>query len=91
MTQAKKDNNQIPVLLGTDSTDGITPTPLKASPSTHALKTNDNTTGSNLSGNIAYRDNNGYTVMMGVSNADGVTPVPIYALLSTGALLINHL
>jgi len=37
MTDAKRDNNYIPVILGTSSSDGITPMPPYVDPSTHRL------------------------------------------------------
>lgn len=89
MTNAKRDNNQIPVILGTSSSDGTTPIPIKADPSTHALLVNDRATGSDLSGDVALRDDNGVTTLLAVSETDGVTPVPIYADSSTGALLTD--
>lgn len=86
---AKRDNNQIPVILGTDSTDGSTPVAIKINPTNHGIKVDDGVTGTDLSGDIASRDENGVTVLMGVSSADGVTPTPIYVDSSTGALLIK--
>ncbi len=89
MTQAKKDNNGIPVILGTSNVDGETPTPVKADPTTHSLEVDDDTTGSDLSDDIASRDNNGVTVMMAVSETDGVTPTALYTDPTNGKLLID--
>lgn len=91
MTEAKKDNNQIPVSLATSNADGETPVLFEANPTNHGLTVEDNTTGSDLSDDIASRDNNGIPVAMAVSEADGVTPVAIYADSSSGALLVDHL
>ena len=88
MTQAKKDQNQIPVILGVLNTDGETPTPPTADPTTHALGTSNGTTGSDLSGDIASRDENGTTTMIVVSEVDGITPVELY-VNSSGKLLIK--
>jgi len=89
MTDTKKDNNQIPALLGTSNTDGSTPIPFKVVPTTHLLKVKNGDTGSDLSGDNAARDNNGEPVAMGVSSVDGITPVQIYADSTTGELLIK--
>ena len=85
---AKKDQNQIPVILGILNTDGETPTPPTANPTTHVLGTSDGTTGSDLSGDIASRDENGITTMIVVSEVDGITPVELY-VNSSGKLLID--
>jgi len=89
MTNAKRDNNQIPVMLGASSTDGSTPVPIKVVPTTHIMVVDDTGTGTDLSGDNASRDDNGVPVLMGVSSDDGVTPVPIYANESTGGLFIK--
>lgn len=89
MTNAKKDNNNIPVILAASSADGSTPVPIKINPTTHGISVDDAGTGSDLSGDNASRDDNGVTIMMGVSSADGVTPCPIYADLSNGKLFIK--
>lgn len=89
MTDAKKDNNGIPVILGTSSTDGETPVLVKADPTAHSIDVDDDTTGTDLSDDIASRDNNGVTVLMAVSESDGVTPTAIYTDPSNGKLLID--
>ncbi len=88
MTQAKIDNNNIKTLIGQLNTDGVTPTLVKADPTTHAISADDNTTGSDLSGDIAKRDDNREPTQLAVSNADGITPVPLY-VDSDGKLLIQ--
>lgn len=75
-------------MLGALNTDGVTPTPVKADPSTHFIMTDDNTTGSDLSDAPAIRDANRVTGLMAVSEVDGVTPVPLY-VDSDGKLLID--
>ena len=89
MTNAPRDNNQIPVILAASSADGSTPVPIKVNPTTHAVTVDDAGTGSDLSGDNASRDDNGVPVMMGVSSSDGETPVPIYADVSNGKLFIK--
>jgi len=88
MAQASKDNNNISTILGTLNSDGSTPVPIKADPTTHKLRMADGTTGSDNSGDVADRDDNMVTVMLGVSNVDGTTPVALYADPS-GNLLID--
>lgn len=91
MTEAKRDNNQIPTMTGVSNANGSTPTIIKADPTTHALQVDDNTTGSDLSGDNASRDDNSVPVLMGVSSVDGITPVPIYVDPANGKLLINSI
>lgn len=79
MTNAKKDNNGIPTILGTLNTDGETPIAIKADPTTHELSISDNTSGTDYGDDIASRDDNMVPVLIAVSSADGVTPVAIYA------------
>lgn len=88
MGKAERDNNNITTILGTLNSDGSTPTPIKIDPTTHELKIDDDTTGSDNSGDIADRDDNMVTVMLGVSSADGATPTALYAD-SSGNLLID--
>lgn len=90
MAQASRDQNNVPTLLGALSTDGITPTKVKADPTSHALKVDDNTTGTDHGRNVAVRDQNFVPVLMAVSSVDGVTPVEVYAD-SSGNLLIDSL
>lgn len=86
MANAKYDNNQIPTMLGTSNADGETPILIKADLATNSVLISDNTSGSDLSDDIASRDDNGNPVMMVVST-DGITPIAIYADPTTGALL----
>ena len=89
MTDAPRDNNGIPAMLGTSNADGVTVLPLTLDPVTHGVIMNDGTTGSDLSTNTAKRDRNQMPVAMGVSNVDGVTRVPLYINPSTKELLLN--
>jgi len=79
MTNAKRDNNQIPVILAISSDDGSTPIQIKAEPSAHSLCTSDGDTGSDLTGEEAERDDNVVTTLLAASSDDGATPVPLYA------------
>lgn len=88
MSNAPRDENQIPTIMGTLNTDGSTPTPIKVNATNNSLKVEDNSTGSDLSGDVAYRDENRVPVLIAVSSSDGITPVPIYAT-SEGKLLID--
>lgn len=89
MTDAYRDSNNVPTLLGTSSDDGTTPVPVQADPTNHGLKIHDASTGSDLSGDVAARDSNFVPVLMCVSSADGVTPVAVYTHGTDGHLLID--
>jgi hypothetical protein len=87
MSEAKRDQNFVPTLIGVLNTDGETPTLIKAS-SDHYLEVDDNSTGSDLSGDVARRDKNHVPVALAVSEDDGVTPVELY-VNSDGKLLVD--
>lgn len=89
MSNAVFDENRVPTVLLTSSADGVTPVQLTANPTTHAVTVDDDTTGSDLSGDVASGDENYVPVFMAVSSADGVTPVAVYGDPITGALLID--
>ena len=78
MTEAKRDNNQIPTMTGVLNTDGTTITLIKANPTTHEMLVNDNTTGSDFGSDDAKRDNNYTPILLATSSSDGATPVPLY-------------
>jgi len=88
MANAYRDENSVPTLIAALNTDGITPTRVFANPSTHSLKVNDGTTGSDHGVANAVRDQNNVPVLLAVSSADGVTPVEVY-VDSSGNLLID--
>lgn len=88
MSTAERDENNVPTLLGGLSTDGVTPTIVKANSSNHGLIIDDNTTGSDHGPVNAPRDSNFVPALMAVSSVDGVTPVVVYAD-SSGALLVD--
>lgn len=90
MSNAPRDNNQNPVLLGVSNADGSTVTPIMADPDDHTIEANVGDDGSDLSaGPDALRDDNGVPILIAVSSDDGVTPVPIYVDPATGQVLIK--
>lgn len=89
MTNASRDENSVPTLLGTLSTDGVTLTPIRANSSNKTLLVSNGSSGSDHGPSNASRDENSIPVLMAVSNVDGVTPVVIYAD-ATGHLLVNN-
>lgn len=89
MTRAVQDQNGIPVAQGVSNADGSTPTSLGVDPVMNGVEIDDDTTGSDLSGDIAHRDDNRRPVLMGVSSVDGVTPVEIYINPTGNKLLVN--
>lgn len=88
MANAARDGNNVPALICSLNTDGITPERVYVNSSTHALKVSDGTTGSDFGRNVAVRDSNFVTVLMAVSSADGITPVEVYAD-SSGNMLVK--
>lgn len=89
MTNSKIDQNGIRSAQGISNADGITPLRLYLDPNTHEIIIDDNTTGSDLSGDNAKRDENYEPTLLGTSSSDNSTPVPIYIKSSNNALLIN--
>lgn len=89
MAEAQKDQNHVSTRLATSNSDGVTPLNIRAHPTQHYLDTDDNTTGSDLSGDIASRDQNHIPVIMAVSELDGVTPVAVYIDAVTNKLLVD--
>jgi len=89
MTNAQRDNNQIPTLLATDKDDGITPVAVKAEPTSHQMACSNGTLGSDIGNENASHDENSVPSMVAVSSDDGETPVPIYADSATGAILVK--
>jgi len=88
MANAEKDENGVSTLITALNTDGDTIVAVKADPSTHRLKADDNTTGSDFGPVAALRDENDVPTLLAVSSVDGVTPVVVYAD-SSGQLLID--
>lgn len=88
MTDAKRDDNYIPTLLGLSNADGSTPVRIRADvASNNGLCIKDGTSGSDSGGDHAIKDNNMIPVMIVVSSADGITPIAVYADPSNSELL----
>lgn len=88
MENASKDENAVSSLLGTLNTDGATPVPIKADPTTFRLKVSDGTDGSDNGPVNAPKDGNYVSALLAVSSEDGVTPVVVYAD-ADGRLLVQ--
>lgn len=97
MSQAKRDENSVPTLLGVSSVDGITPVVLYADPTTHRLltdaasgMTNPMTTG----GDIIYGGVAGTPTRLANGNAgevltsQGTTLAPIWSVNGTGDMVL---
>lgn len=89
MTNASRDNNNVPTIIGTSNTDGSTILRMTADPSTHGLMISDGVGGTDYGFTSAEHDDNSVPTILAVSSSDGTTPVPIYLDSSTGALLIK--
>lgn len=87
-TNANRDQNNVPTLIGVLNTDGTTVTRVKADPTGHGLEVSDGTTGSDHGTLNAKRDENDVPCLMAVSSVDGKTPVAVY-VDSSGNLLIQ--
>lgn len=89
MTNATRDDNNVPAILAVLNTDGETVTPVDANPTTHGLSVDNNTTGTDQGPSRALRDENFVPTLLAVSSADGVTPVALY-VDTDGKLLIDE-
>lgn len=89
MTNAYRDENSIPTLITTSKNDGVTIVRIQANPTTHSLKVEDNTTGTDYGQGNAMKDENNIPVLLAVSSADGFTPVEVYGDPVTGAILVD--
>lgn len=87
MADAAKDQNFVNTLI-CSGTNGTSIVRVKADPTSHALKVNDGTSGSDNGPENALRDGNNVPVLVAVSETDGVTPVVVYAD-SNGNILID--
>lgn len=88
MSDASRDANNVPTLLGGLDTDGTTLVRVVVDAPTHGLKISDGTTGVDHGPTDSPRDNNFVPALMAVSSADGVTPVVVYADVD-GNLLVD--
>jgi hypothetical protein len=89
MTNAKRDDNNVPTMLGVLNSDGLTVTPVKINPANNALSVDNDVTGSDNGPDHALRDENYVTTLMAVSSADGTTLIPLY-VDADGKLLIDE-
>ncbi len=91
MANAKRDQNSRPTVILASNADGVTVLPLLASPVTHRMKTDDNSTGSDAGNNLnnAMLDESSVAVWTALSADDGETVVEIYADSLTGKILID--
>ncbi len=91
MSNAGHDQNSRPTIICASSLDGITIVPILADPSTHGLKNDDNTTGSDNgnNGGAAMIDENQVSVWIAESSANDGAIIEVYGDLSTGKVLIN--
>lgn len=87
MSNAQRDGNSVPTLLGVLNSDGATIVPVKVS-SRLKLKVSDGATGSDHGPINALKDENGVSTLLAISSVDGKTLVPVYADVN-GNLLIN--
>lgn len=89
MTNATRDNNNVPAILAVLNTDGETVTPVEINPTTHGLSVDNASTGADNGPTHALRDENFVTTLLAVSDVDGVTPVALY-VDANGKLLIDE-
>lgn len=89
MTNAKRDENNVPSILGILQTDGETVTPVNVNPVNHGLSVDNNTTGSDNGPAGALKDENFVPTLLAVSEVDGTTVVPLY-VDADGKLLIDE-
>lgn len=83
------DGNRAPCLQAVLSSDGVTVTPVAVNATRHALKVEDNTTGTSQAAlENDPRNADRTTALWATSSADGVTPVAVYCD-ADGLLLIN--
>jgi hypothetical protein len=88
MTNAQRDDNNVPTMIAVLNTDGETIVPIRSNPVTRGLKVDDDITGVDNGPDRALRDENFVPTLMATSDADGVTPVAVYTD-SSGNLLID--
>jgi hypothetical protein len=89
MSEAKRDENHIPTIIGASDADGVTPTLLYANPTNHGVVIDDGLAGSDLSGDVDIRDENRVVGFLAVSAVDGVTPTVVYINAATHALKVR--
>lgn len=87
MSNASRDENFKPTILGVLNTNGETIIPICAE-NNHSLCVNDGATGFDYGPENALKDDNFVSTLVAVSSSDGKTIVPLYADLN-GNLLIK--
>lgn len=89
MANAKRDQNNVPAILGVSEDDGSTLIAITADPlNFNSLSVDEGIGGSDFGPSISPRDQNYIPALMAVSATDGVTPVVVYAT-ADGKLLIR--
>ena len=88
MTNAIRDKNHTPVLLGVLYSDGVTLVPIAIDGNGDMVADEHNTISFTPNPN-AIRDENFRYVLMGVDSTDSTKTVPIYVNSSGGVLLTN--
>jgi hypothetical protein len=86
-TNAYRDENSVPTMIGVLNTDGVTVTRIYANPSNNSLKVGDSNIGTDHGTANAKRDENDVPCLMAVSSSDGVTPVALYVDSSNNLLI----
>lgn len=91
MANAGLDQNSRPTLIAASKDDGQTVVQVKADPTLHVIKIDDNTTGSDNgnNGGNAQLDENGFPVATALASDGSGDIIELYADPLTGALLIN--
>lgn len=88
MSNANRDQNNVPTLIAVSSADGVTIDRVLVAPTNHGLQISDDITGTDYGTPNAKRDENSVPCLMGVSSDDGVTPVAVYTD-GSGKLLVQ--
>lgn len=74
-------------MSGVLNTDGVTPTPVQANPTTHSLQVHDAATGAVTARSDAHRDENSSTTLLAyASDGSGIVEL---AVNSSGKLLVK--
>ena len=68
--QAAIDGNRTKTIMAVSSDDGITPILVAVNETNHALKVDDDITGTGLDNQLAIRDDNRTTIMLALSSDD---------------------
>ena len=88
MTDAIKDQNRIPVMMGVSYVDGVTLVPITVHSTNGGLSVDKINTFAGTIDVNAIRDNNHNPVLMGVNSVDG-TLIPVYVNPTNGAILTD--